>query len=608
MFARDSVHDLASLAKHAEAMEESEASKSGSEEEEHEEGDSSEVALARSGDSDPNLTSQDKQEEEADTKSAAASEVSTSNMTGVSSSTGQYSGFYPDSYGDYVNDVMTYSGDPYAPTVFGEKKRGNFICCLFAPWFQDKTIEAGDDESGASDKNSAGAEDDVSTGSDMYGDKLTDKDRLAVLARLRLSQPDPKPEEAPPATSAAPPKKGLLSDITSGSSDGLSNGDNGNTKTDPVGSASGPGKLKGILKRTKPKKVAEARTSSAGKGQPAKRRSLFPTLENQSSSLATQNHVRFSPMARVLSVKSRKDMTFMDKTSIWWQRSDYDSFKKAGRVIAKAILEGGSEVWLTSNPNTLSLPPNVHRTRSADSKPGQRSFHISDRGSDLHKYESGKPLPISTCEDKWWCKFGHSRRGLEHIASMEEGRQRQMNVRASTRAVLQELRRQRMTGKQDPEKVRSTYLRYNGWARDLSHAAALADEEAVKTQFGSDAKTREFYLLKQTRSTYGTGRQVPAFMLPNGVSPVQLDAQTSSQIRFRRKQVVPQPSAKAAKKEPSAKEKMEAIHDPMQAQERIAKKAVAFGTDEKDMAAVLSGMGAVSAERDMQVPQSVRAN
>ena len=33
----------------------------------------------------------------------------------------------------------------------------------------------------------------------------------------------------------------------------------------------------------------------------------------------------------------------------WWQKCDYDEFKKAGRIISKAMECGGSEVWLTSS-------------------------------------------------------------------------------------------------------------------------------------------------------------------------------------------------------------------------------------------------------------------
>ena len=46
---------------------------------------------------------------------------------------------------------------------------------------------------------------------------------------------------------------------------------------------------------------------------------------------------------------------------------------------------------------------------------------------------------------KRWCKFGHSRRGLERIVSANEGRQRQKIVKASVSAVLEEQRRQRIS-------------------------------------------------------------------------------------------------------------------------------------------------------------------
>jgi hypothetical protein len=55
-------------------------------------------------------------------------------------------------------------------------------------------------------------------------------------------------------------------------------------------------------------------------------------------------------MATVISITARDDMSFFVKSCIWWQRNDYDDFKKTARIITKAILCGGSEVWLqTSN-------------------------------------------------------------------------------------------------------------------------------------------------------------------------------------------------------------------------------------------------------------------
>jgi len=35
-------------------------------------------------------------------------------------------------------------------------------------------------------------------------------------------------------------------------------------------------------------------------------------------------------------------MSYFRKSTNWWQRNDYDDLKKTGRIIAKAMVQGGS--------------------------------------------------------------------------------------------------------------------------------------------------------------------------------------------------------------------------------------------------------------------------
>jgi hypothetical protein len=170
-------------------------------------------------------------------------------------------------------------------------------------------------------------------------------------------------------------------------------------------------------------------------------------------------------MARVLTIPSRVDLALYQRAQIWWQKSDYDEFKKTGRIISKAMECGGSEVWLTSS--------NAWGNRAArGAKPA------GERG----KSDGGEAAPADY-GNKWWCKFGHSRRGLEHVVSGAEGRARQQSVLLASRMVLEEQRRQRAIRTKDPNKLRNVAMQYTSWARDLSLAAGLADAEAVSNNF-----------------------------------------------------------------------------------------------------------------------------
>jgi hypothetical protein len=346
----------------------------------------------------------------------------------------------------------------------------------------------------------------------------------------------------------------------------------------------GSPKVKGILRSPSTmsaKAVVNMKSNVTGS---TGRRSLFATTYEKKPH--EKKHARFSPMARVVTVKSCNDMSYVEKSSIWWQKADYDSFKKAGKLIAKAMMEGGSRIWLENSSKSAHIQP-------SQSDVAKRSYHLSDR-SELRQ-ETGDESSSNEFGSKWWCKFGHSRRGLEHIASVDEGRQRQLNVRLAVRAVLDEQRRQKMYGKNDPERLRSVGLKHTSWARDLSLASGAADAESVRSNFSDGAKPRSFYLQKQASASSGLARQVPAFMNPS-VPIVQnsLDANTTSQIRLRRIQVTVSPRTEEKKSDDVGD--LEAIHDTPHSS--ISRKAAGFGTECQDMAAVLSGMGALSAERE----------
>ena len=555
-----------------------------------------------------------------------------------------------DQYAGFASDYDTYNYDAYQhfqyhqhpQTVLGgpKQRQGGWLCCLF-PWFfggnnPNSRIEGGeydDNTSGpgqefeqkakdrspkAAKRSSSSGEDDddddeegstASVGSEGLGERLSDKDRQALLARLRLAQPDKAAAPSSPDRKSSS-ESGDRADSTPDTpgkekiqSKGLLNEFPQPPMNDKSDRSQSDGKPKGILKRQSTM-VKFPKTQNDGEG--GHRRSLFPTYDTNALK-KNDNAVQFAPMARVVTVKSQKDMTGEEKSAIWWQRWDYEDFRKTGRIITKAMLEGGSEIWLASNKSWQ---------HNGMSKSGtlKNAISLSERSAKhVKKNESSSDEEtadiIETTGDKWWHKFGHSRRGLEHIASIKEGSDRQANVRHAIRAVLDEQRRQRVYMRQEQEKLRMISLHNTSWARDLALAAGASDADAVKSNFDEERKSREFYLLKMARSnsTTSRGKHVPAFMQPamNTFPQTQLDANTSAQLKFRRKQVEQlhrkesaAPAPKKDKPPTTARKSLEPIHDPESSDngKDLAKRAAGFshdGAEEVNMAAVLSGMGAV---------------
>lgn len=188
-------------------------------------------------------------------------------------------------------------------------------------------------------------------------------------------------------------------------------------------------------------------------------------------------------------------------------------------------------------------------------------------------------------------KFGHSRRGLEHIASVEEGRQRQANVRIAIRIIIDEQRRQKIYRKEDPEKLRMLSLQYTTWARELALAAAASDAAAVEANFDEKRKSREYFILKNAKEHGGFAKKLPSFMMPVGRSPQVLDHHTSTQVRYRRKQSL-KPTQPQKPNESNAGSS-EPINDSNDGS-NLSKQAAGFGTLDADVSAILSGLGAVN--------------
>lgn len=434
-----------------------------------------------------------------------------------------YSGF---DYDDYYSEKYSTPGYDVNNT---KKKDNNILRCLF-PFLKDPL--ASDDE------YSTGDDGDVQSGGTTESSQI-DVDMDAVHAHVAQNGSDT-------------PKNGLASafatpDVTSNetkpiaidtkqTTDSLEfekdQEDEDEDESDNLSSQSVK-KLKGILKHPVVKApaptVPSRRQILGGDSSSFKRRTILPTYNtsfradkshdemDDDSDRPTKKSVNFSAMARVMPVLARTEMSLYLKAMIWWQRSDYDDFKKTGRIIAKAMLQGGSEIWLqTSDAWGKKQHNQGNGTGSSKNSAVDTKYYAA-----LKRYGVQEDEEKSTGSDdddvgsKWWCKFGHSRRGLEHIVSINEGRQRQRLVNASVTAVLDEQRRQRVS-RSDPKKISSISMQYTSWAKDLALAAGEADEEAVRSNFLSKSNRLSYLsskLIKNGSAGKKAGQPCASFVL-----------------------------------------------------------------------------------------------
>mmetsp|Transcript_35359 Transcript_35359/g.51626 ORF Transcript_35359/g.51626 Transcript_35359/m.51626 type:complete len:514 (+) Transcript_35359:230-1771(+) len=458
--------------------------------------------------------------------------------------------------GSIGHDLNLLSNQSYQPVTFkplyrkASFRKKRWFCCLFPPWSSGPYVE----ESG----------DDYSTDSD-----------IAHISHPMLGQ---EVYHSPTRTQENNPNTFVMDTI--------------DTNIDKNDDESSSGEKRGILRFTSnpsPPPLPTAANSAAAiqktsQNNPSKRSFLPKTYKDQRSftsfrkSLIRGRKITFSTMARIVAIRSHTSMTMEERNAQWWTKDDFNSFKRGNVVVTRNIVDGGSAVWLSNQSN-----------------PGQANGSASNKAP-------------SDDDDKWWHKYGHSRRGLEQVASVDEARQRQRNIRMASYAVLEEQKRQKTLGIRNPERIAIVAREYTAWAKDLALAAGESDADAVKSNFDDMKRhSREFYLLKHTiASGNAVPKHTPAFMVPKGLSPRFLDANTTSQISYRKKKqkkvrgeykkMGGKPSPNSKKKPPSSitgsleKEASVKVRDP-ELGTSISKRAAGFGgagTDKVSMAAVMS--------------------
>lgn len=435
------------------------------------------------------------------------------------------SSYYWSGQGTAASAADPYYYDPYSPTSFTTttgpasiaKKRRNvtqLLCCVFPSWKDTSTVPGtkssslhGHDEEGEDSPEPS------------LGD---DSAKPTVPSTTNTASPTVSPESSNPDN---------IITTTLTTPDTLTNHDKP--------------KLKPILKvfTTSTSVTSLQSTSSSGGGDhtttgsvidktlptpttPAtkQRRSIIPQVlqyhhhqdNDDVRRRKQQRRVRFDTMARSITIQSRHNMTPEELSLIWYSRADYESFKKTGRVIAQAMLNGGSEIWLLNS--------------------SRNNATINSNNTETIEYYN---------KNKWWCKFGHSRRGLEHIADIEEGRLRQKSVQNAVEAVMNEQRKQSMANLKDPIKLARISQQYTKWAKELAMVAGLSDAEAVRSKFKEeDSKEEDISTrAKMTRpSMYTNYLKQTSFTLAAGSTtgkdtakfqPSVLDANTASSILIR---------------------------------------------------------------------------
>lgn len=441
-----------------------------------------------------------------------------------------YQGFNYEGYTDYYAESYNY------PEYGSDSDdNDNILCCLF-PWLfkkqsndADNTKDGNDDVETENEEVTSASSEDVSNtvvasaptasnGNDNSGISPLDRashspeETLATAASIVSDTPGTPQRHEKPASCNDAQSNSDASAASTAASTSVDSPPMPDSKivcpdSNAVGNAEptekeNKGSLvkKGILKK-RAISVIPKKTSSKQADDPSSKRHLFPSYGSTESK--EKKSINFNPMARVLTIASRKDFPLSQKCQVWFQKHDYDEFKKTGRIISKAMECGGSEIWLAS-----SNAWGKSQSRQNANKDSDRELSGLDDSEEYNKALSKYVGEEKKDDDggdgfgnKWWCKFGHSRRGLEHVVSSTEGRARQQSVLLSIRMTLEEQRRQRAARTKDPNKLRNVSMQYTSWARDLSLAAGAADAEAVSLNFHQAAKSRAHHFAKQLHNT-----------------------------------------------------------------------------------------------------------
>lgn len=335
---------------------------------------------------------------------------------------------------------------------------------------------------------------------------------------------------------------------------------------------------------------ATLKTSS----QTSPRRSILPSTYGIKEKKKKSCRSSFSPYARVLAVESHRDLSEEEKSQMWWQKCDYESFRRATSLLVRAMLNnenGNGNGWIPvvpkeddSNSDNSKPPPITPNKNVASPKRQLPQSSLAEEQENIgHINQRAKTEQQSNVQaHAWWNRFGE-------ISSFHESRRRQTHVKNSIRVVLDEQSRRRMFNTGDPMKIRLSYIQSTAWARDWAQALAKANADEVSQNFNDaafkDSTICSLYAMKEALTAI-----VEKPIIPDAAAMNRLDANTSSQIQFQKvalwQQTKAPPSSPGTLSRNSSSTASLVYGDAKHNDLALAKKAAGFGANDSPNAVV----------------------
>lgn len=154
-----------------------------------------------------------------------------------------------------------------------------------------------------------------------------------------------------------------------------------------------------------------------------------------------RKRLRFWSTVKAYPVPSRRDFSPELRAVVWWSKDDFERIRNDAHRVRR---------WTKTTNSDDDDDDDPRRSAARSSSCDEDDDEVLDD------------------------------RGLEHVASLEEGRRRHRNKRTAVRTVLTEQRRQRIFNARDDGKLASSASRYTVHALETARAVGIADAEAVR--------------------------------------------------------------------------------------------------------------------------------
>mmetsp|Transcript_538 Transcript_538/g.706 ORF Transcript_538/g.706 Transcript_538/m.706 type:complete len:233 (+) Transcript_538:3162-3860(+) len=166
----------------------------------------------------------------------------------------------------------------------------------------------------------------------------------------------------------------------------------------------------------------------------------------------------FAKAVKMKRIPSRLDLSAKERQNIWWNLQDFSEFQMTNSMITRSEPDAAEEYDKWANLTTKNSGSVTYRKNNAE--------------IDLKS-------TANVNGDKWWCRYGHSRRGLEHMFDTDEWQQRRRFTILVIQAATKENNRQKLSGRNDPYKLSRLSKVHSRYARDLALRRGLADAKTA---------------------------------------------------------------------------------------------------------------------------------